>query len=193
MRQILFPSLCLLLFANLSNFAQVANPVADTEMRDSTSLRMRAIQLERVKREANKPFPQESNEEANIRFAKIKEDFESLQKLEAEIIKAYTTGKQINYHKIAESAAELNKKAIRLEVNLFNIKEVADKKDEKKKQLSVRDLIIELDKALSNFVESPIFKSNKLIEQKDVEKSQIQLEKVIKLSETLSQESKKLV
>lgn len=189
MKQLIFSSLCLLLFATLSNFAQVPRPVAEIEMLDSSSLKRRSIELERVKREANKPIPQESSEEATIKFAKIKEDFENIQRLEAEIIKAYTTGKQINYQKISEAAAELNKKAIRLEANLFNIKAVTDKKFDKKKQLDVRDLIIELDKALGNFTDSPVFKSSKLLEQKDAEKSQQQLEKVIKLSEILSKEA----
>lgn len=175
-----------------SVFAQISpTPVVNNEVRDNSSIRMRSVELERAKREANKSFSQESDPETVIRFEKIKVDFENIQKLQAEIIKAYTTGKQINYHKISESAAELNKKALRLEANLFNIKKITDKKDEKKKTPSVRDLIIELDKALSNFIDNPIFKSNKVIEQKDVEKSENQLEKVIKLSETLSLEAKK--
>jgi hypothetical protein len=189
MKKMIFLLLCLLLFATFSNFAQVLQTVTEIEMRDSSSLKRRSIELERVKRDADKPFAKESDEEVSIRFAKIKEDFENIQKLQAEIIKAYTTGKQINYQKISESAAELNKKAIRLEANLFNIKAIVNKKIDKKKQPPVRDLIIELDKALGNFTDSPVFKSSKLIEQKDAEKSQQQLEKVIKLSEILSKEA----
>ena len=85
----------------------------------------------------------------------------------------------------------MNKKSVRLESNLFNITEIDDKNSNKKKSVSVRDLIIELDKAMGNFVDNPIFKSNKLIEQNDVEKSQTQLEKIINLSEMLSLEAKK--
>lgn len=175
-----------------SIFAQISpTPVINNEIRDGSSIRRRSMELERVKREAAQTFPQESNEEATIRFAKVKDDYEHIQKLQAEIIKTYTNGKEINYSKISSSADEMNRKSIRLEANLFNIKAVTNKNGDKKKSLSVRDLIIELDKVLGNFVNSPIFKSNNLIEQNDVEESQTQLEKIIKLSETLSQEAKK--
>ena len=181
-----------LLIVATSIFAQISpTPVINNEIRDGSSIRRRSMELERVKREAAQTFPQESNEEATIRFAKVKDDYEHIQKLQAEIIKTYTTGKEINYSKISSSADEMNRKSIRLEANLFNIKAVTNKNGDKKKSLSVRDLIIELDKVLGNFVDSPIFKSNKLIEQNDVEESQTQLEKIIKLSETLSQEAKK--
>ena len=53
-------------------------------------------------------------------------------------------------------------------------------------------MIVELDKAIGNFTSSPIFKETKLVDQKTAEKSQIQLEKMISLSEMLSQEAKKL-
>lgn len=193
MKQLVFSSLCLLIFLTSSNIGQVPRPVAEIEMRDSSSLKRRSIELERVKRDADKPFAKESSDEIFNRFAIIKEDFENIQRLQAEIIKAYTTGKQINYQKISESAAELNKKAVRLEANLFNIKAIAHKKIDKKKQLPIRDLIIELDKALGNFTNSPVFKDSKLIEQKDAEKSQQQLEKVIKLSEILTKETQQML
>ena len=152
MRCTIFSALGLLIFAT-SIFAQIVpTPVINNEMRDISSVRRRSMELERIKKEADETFPHESNEEAAIRFAKVKNDYEHIQKLQAEIVKAYTTGKEINYSKISNSAAELNKKAIRLETSLFNINEVADKNIDKKKSVSVRDLIIELDKVLGNFV-----------------------------------------
>jgi hypothetical protein len=183
----------LLIFVT-SFFAQVSpTPVINNEIRDPTSIRMRSIEFERVKRNADKPVFDESSEAASIRFAKVKEDFENIQKLEAEIIKAYTTGKQINYRKISESAAEMSKDAIRLETNLFDIQKNKAAKDTKKKKTSVRDLIIELDKNISSFTDSPIFKKTRLVELEDAEKSQIYLEAIITISEILAQEAKKMI
>lgn len=185
-------ALFLFLSSAVSLLAQISpTPVINNEVRDNSSMKMREVSLERTKRDAKKPFPKETNEEAAIRFALIKSDFENIQKLQAEIIKAYTTGKEVNYLQISESAEEMHKKSVRLELNLFNTKFEKEQKDEKKKQPGVRDLIIELDKAISNFVESPLFKNNKLVEQKEAEKSQANLEIIIKLSEILSREAGK--
>ncbi len=171
-----------------SVFAQISpTPVANNEVRDNNSIRMRSVELERAKREANKSFSNESNEETAIRFANIKVDFENIQKLQAEIIKAYTAEKEINYQKISESATEIHKKSKRLEANLFNTTPKVEKKDKEKKQLGIKDLIIELDTAIGSFVDSPIFKSNNLIEKKDAEESQANLENIIKLSRKLAQ------
>ena len=56
-------------------------PVADTEMRDPNSMRMREIQLERIKREANQVKWTRTNEESTSKFNEIKDDFENIQRL----------------------------------------------------------------------------------------------------------------
>lgn len=193
MKRVVFSLIGLMLFTTSCAFAQVGVPVAEIEMRDSTSLRMRAIQLERVKREASKPSSKEPNKADTIRLAKIKDDFEHIQKLQTEIVQAYATGKQINYQKINESAADMNKRAVRLEANLFNLKETREQTEEPNKQLSVRGLIIDLDAAIADFVDSPIFKNIRVVEKKETEKSQAQLVKIIQLSEALSREAKKML
>ncbi len=182
-----------LLIPATSIFAQVSpTPVINNEIKDTSSDRSRSIFLEQIKRKGRSPVFQESSKEQEIRFALIKADFETIQKLQAEIIKVYTTGKEINYQKISESAAEINKKAIRLESNLFGTKPDPEKKDKRQKTFILKIAIIELDKAIENFVESPVFKSNKLIGQNDAEKAQIELEKIIKISESLTLEAKKM-
>ena len=87
-------------------FGQVSpTPVSNNELRDASSIRRRSMDMEKLKRESGKTFPQESTQEATIRFAKVKDDYEHIQKLQAEIVKIYTTGKEINYSKISNSAA----------------------------------------------------------------------------------------
>ena len=100
MKKIIFFGITNLLFISSIVVAQIPNPVADTEMRDGSSIRRRSIELERVKRDAVKLRPTEDSTERTIKFAEIKEDFENIQKLQSEIVKAYTTGKNINYEKI---------------------------------------------------------------------------------------------
>ncbi len=178
-------------------FAQISpNPVIETEVRDNNSIRMRSLTIEQAKRESNKkPAPAPTKEEI-IKFAEIKADFESIQKLQSQIVKSYTTGRKINYGKISDSAAELSKKARRLDTNLFGAESANPNKTESKNEVrekSVRDLIIVLDEAIGNFVNGPIFTNNKLIDTKMSESSQRELLKIIKLSEALSKKAKKLL
>jgi cell fate (sporulation/competence/biofilm development) regulator YlbF (YheA/YmcA/DUF963 family) len=195
MRKIIFFGVTNLVLLSPIAFAQVPNPVADNEMRDGNSIRRRALELERVKRESNKLKPRESTKEQEIKFAEIKEDFENIQKLQGEIIKTYTTGKKINYEKISQSAAEMTKKTVRLDANLFDSKievTVKNKDSENAKPKKVRELIIELDKVIGVFVGSPVFKNTKLVDEQSSEKSRLDLEKIFRLSDTLSREAKKL-
>src|SRR5215217_6180668 len=96
MKQIIFLSFSLILIASSTVFAQFQSPVPviESEIRDGSSIKMRSIELERVKRDSNKLNPKTTNKEQIIKFAKIKEDFEKIQKLQDEIIKAYSKGKQ---------------------------------------------------------------------------------------------------
>ena len=195
MKTIIFFSIINLLFLSSIIVAQVPNPVADNEMRDGSSIRRRSIELERVKRDAVKLRPTEDSTERTIKFAEIKEDFENIQKLESEIVKAYTTGKEINYEKIGQLAAEMTRKTVRLDANLFNSKtekNVNDKAVEKAKPRSVKDLIIKLDKVVETFVNSPIFKNIKVVDPQNSEKSRIDLEKIFQLSDALSRAAKEM-
>lgn len=169
-------------------------PVTETEIRND-SLKMRSAQLERIKRDANKPRPRESSREKEIRFAKIKKDFENIQKLQDQIIKAYTTEKKINYNKISKSSTKMRNDALRLEENLFGEnktkEESVNAKKEQNKQKSVRDLIILLDSALGNFVSSPIFNNLKVVDLEESKKARSQLRKIIYLSRSLSAQADK--
>lgn len=162
-------------------------PVTESEIRDD-SLKMRSNELERIKRDSRKPLSKASAKEREIRFAKIKNDFEGIQKSQDQIIKAYTTGKKINFKKISRAAANLRKQALRLDKNLFGSEE-EDKPSEKnrsKNPNTIRNLIIELDRAIGNFVKSPIFNNKNVVELEESRKARRQLQKIIELSHALS-------
>ncbi len=189
MRNTIFGLISLLIFSG-SFFAQVSpDPVADAEVRDSSSIRMRSLELERVKREANKPSPIATSKLTEVNFGLIKDDFEHIQKLQSLIVKTYTTGKKINYEKIAESAIEMRKKAVRLGVNFFNIKEEigVHQGTQDLVRKSVRDLIIELDNTLAAFVTSPTFTHLQVIDTKSSDKARTDLENIITLGGALQE------
>lgn len=189
MKSGLFCVACLFVFA-ASSAAQISpTPVINNEIRDAGSSRSRSLELERMKRQTVSPFPRDMSEAEAIRFAKINEDFEGIQKLQAVIVKVYQTGKTIDFRKISELALELSKKALRLRLNLFEVNADAKEKERSKKKYDVAKLIVELDKSIAAFVDSPIFKSRKLVSQSDAEKSETALEQVINLSGDLSREA----
>lgn len=197
MKYVTFSAVAILFFS-VSVFSQIAvspNPVIDNEIRDPGSIRMRSLQMERIKRDSYKTRIPKTSEEIAFKFKEIKEEFESIQKLEALIIKTYITGKTIDYSKISHYSAELLKKAVKLNDNLFvsNINQAENKTDKKEeKSKPVRELIILLDKSIASFVSSPIFSDNKLVDSNISEKAGIDLEQIIKLSEMLFKEAKRL-
>lgn len=178
-------------------FAQqvpIPEPTLEVEVREN-SIRMRSLELERIKRESAKPKPRESSKEQEIKFAEIKEDFENIQKLQDGIIKSYTAGKEINYSKISRLAADMRNKALRLSANLFGTKSdeanVSEDSDNAEKD-TVRNLIIGLDDAIGFFISSPIFQNTKVVDRKASEIAQSNLKKVLNLSTILSREADKM-
>jgi hypothetical protein len=168
--------------------------------------KMRSMELERVKRDAEKP---DKKTKTNLpppapNFEQVKQDFESIQRLQDDIITAYSKSVVIDFKRISEDAIQMNQSASRLEENLFPLEE---KKKESKKAVAaepiaqlpeqalpqdVKSLIVEQDSAVSSFVSSPMFINPKVIDQQANAKSHADLQRLIKLSAALQQEADKL-
>ena len=201
MRKIIFSILLISIAAVFSNiFAQRETPAGagDTNLADN-NIKMRSVELERVKREAAQAEAASFapiNTKLAAKFPQIKEDFEGVQMLEDAIIKAYTTGKTIDYSLIESAANGINSKAKRLDSNLFadtkKEKEDLTTKQDAEKVKPVRDLIVELDNAIGSFVKSKIFGNIKVIEPEDAIKTRTDLISILQLSEKLSMEAKKM-
>ena len=201
MRKIIFSILLIGMTAVFSNlFAQRETPAGagDTNLADN-NIKMRSVELERIKREAVQAEAASFapiNTKLSAKFPQIKEDFEGIQLLEDAIIKAYTTGKTINYNLIESAANGINTKAKRLDSNLFadtkkEKEDVTTKKDPEKVK-PVRDLIVELDNTIGSFVKSKIFGNIKIIEPEVAIKTRTDLLNILQLSEKLSAEAKKM-
>jgi hypothetical protein len=180
-----------LVVLNFSLSAQVSPvPVADMEVRDSTSTRMRSLEMERAKKNASKSIQGQISAEAQNRFSRIRDDFEAIQKLQLSIVEAYVTGRVVNYGRIREAASEMKKRAARLSVDFFNTNAETDLDDVEQARLSasknVRDALVELDTAVGNFVASPIFQKV-VVDSRQLEKAQLELRKIIVLSRRLLQ------
>src|SRR4051812_20387559 len=94
-----------------SVISQLPPPGAGDRSLENRSIKDRSNELERVKRDADKldTSNQQSAEMSPAKFQEVKEDFENIQRLEDEIVKIYTTGKQIDFLKISQNAAGISK------------------------------------------------------------------------------------
>lgn len=203
-----FPFLILFIFTASvfsSVLGQAAPPGAGTpagagdKNLGDNAIKTRSVEMERMKKEARQAEAASFapvNKDIVARFPQIKEDFEGIQVFQTTIITAYTTGKTIDYLLIGVSAEGMNKKAKRLDSNLFasnSDKQDEVDKDPKKieKDRNVRDLIIDLDRTIGDFVSSPVFGNIKVIEPESAIKTRRDLIKIIQLSDLLSAEAKK--
>jgi len=180
--------------------AVVAPPGSSDKTLGDNDIKSRSIELERIKREAEKPDRAQSQPIPKEKFEEIKADFENIQRFQNGIIKAYTMSKQINYAKISVYAEQLNKSSLRLESDLFP---AADEKKEKKRSKEqkreaelplpqdIKGLIVELDSTLAAFVGNAMFTNPQVVNSADNAKARGDIEKIIKLSATLNQEAAK--
>jgi hypothetical protein len=193
----------LIIASSVFVFGQTNVPaVPDNANIQDNSIKMRSVELERIKREetqaeAAKFAPVNSKIEA--KFPEIKDDFEGIQVSQAAIITAYTTGKTIDYAAIETAADVINKKAGRLDANLFPDATSQKTKDESKESKeknapskTIKDLIVELDNTIGSFVSSKVFANLKVIEPEVAINTRNDLLKIKELSEKLSLEAKKL-
>lgn len=182
------------LFFCFAVFADVAAQNSDADLRDN-NIRMRSNDLEQTKRDAaknNSGSASQMNYEIDKKFPEIKDDYEGIQLAQDAIVKAYTTGEKINYEQIEKSAKEVNKNAERLRSNLFISEAETKKEKDEKKIKSVKDLIVDLDKAVGAFVASAMFQNLRVVEQKTADKAQTHLAQIIKISRELSREAGKM-
>jgi hypothetical protein len=182
--------------------SQIAPPGAGDRNLENRNIKDRSIELERVKRDADKPDSsnQPSPAMSAAKFQEVKEDFENVQRLEDEIVKIYTTSKQIDFVKISQNAAGINKSAARLESNLFppdpkqkNGKNADVNSTESGSKLpeDVKSLIVDQDNTLAAFVANPIFTNPKVVTPADNAKAHDDLQRLIMLSAALQVQADK--
>ncbi len=196
-------------------YAQRTPPpgAGDKDMRD-TGVKSRSIEMERIKREANKtgksaenPAAPNSTAEDKLaaKYDEIKTDYEQIQLSQDVVIKTYQETGKIDYAQIGKSALEINESALRLNSNLFpalstenagakkKVEEEEATEKENKPAKSVRNLIVDLDKSIGGFATSPMFQNLKTVDAKISEKAQFDLEQIIELSKLLGAEAAKMM
>jgi hypothetical protein len=159
-----------------------------------SDIKKRSIELERMKRESNK---RSVGDNLTQRFPEIKEDFEEIQKINANVLKLTTDKTAVNYSAVLKSVTEIKRRAVRLRSNLFSPEpeENNETKNEPQNTAETQDvkiLFAALDKSIDSFVHSSIFKNINLVNSDDSLKAQKDLEEVIRISTAIRAKTKKL-
>jgi hypothetical protein len=109
------------------------------------------------------------------------------------VLQANPTNPQLDYQRIAEAGAEVDKRASRLKSNLFpkESKDVARQDGSKYRgPQELRSLLKALDNAIVGFVHSPMFENLRVVNSQDSDKAQQDLESIIKLSKEVNKRAK---
>lgn len=155
----------------------------------------RSNEMERVKRDAEKPGKKDGKDGAGETFPQIKEDFEQIQHVNGDVLQAAAPGAALDYARIREAASEIKKRATRLRKNLFGVEAENEKRSKEKDEDGGRDLkslLPALDGAISDFVHSPVFQNAGGAGPDDSAKAARALEAVIKLSTRVEKEAGRL-
>jgi hypothetical protein len=197
MQKHLLLSIVIVLVATLAVAGQAHVPPAgasDKNLRDSTSdVKGRSNELERVKREIEKPASETATNTAPG-FSQIKEDFERIQIINSDVLQVNAPQGIPRHEQIAEAAAEMERRALRLKTSLFAPKPVKQAKEKAPNppEQESKALLPALDQAIADFTHSPIFQNTGIADAEDIANAQKELEKIIKLSGDIKVEAARL-
>lgn len=181
-------------FAAPSSPAQLPGvpPTPSGNPRDKmTEDRIRSAEIERVRREALKP----EKETEPPRFPEIKDDFEKIQLIVADLSRPEAAAGVPDYGRVAGAVEEVGKRAERLRSNLFPPKHdrrPAKKAGKKPEPGDWKELLAALDSAVTSFVHNPTFTNLKVVDAEDSARARSDLDRVIRLSDLLRREAERL-
>lgn len=200
----------LILITSTFVFTQTAAPTdvgtpagaGDSNLQNN-DVKLRAVELDRIRREANKNAVVRRDDGVELNFSMLKNDFEGIQLEQAKIIKAYQSGDKIDYKSMNGAAAKITEMTIRLKANLFSSNvdpqdskydskdsEVTQSTDAKKK--SVRNMIVDLDNAIGELIINTMFQNLKVVNPVLSRKAEKDLDDIIRFSGDLWLESNKM-
>jgi hypothetical protein len=153
---------------------------------------IRSTEFERVRRAAGRHEgrPDDAN------FPAIKEDFERIQLVNNVLQEGVGGG--MAYGRVAEGAAEIKKRAARLDANLFpppttnGRQPKAQDPSAAERAGDLKSLLAELDRAIQDFVSNPMFGETRVVSVPDSSEARRALERVVRLSGRVRQLAEKL-
>lgn len=153
------------------------------------------FKIPHMEREAARP---RTSEEEKLALAQIAEDYQQLQLINNRMMGGAMSRPVINFQDIAEATAEIKRRANRLRENL-RLPE-PEKSESAKTTLplqvnnaaQMKAALLDLDHSIMSFIKNPIFKNTSVVDLKEATKASRDLVTIIKSSQLLSKEARKL-
>lgn len=153
------------------------------------------FKIPHMEREAARP---RTSEEEKLALAQIAEDYQRIQLINNRMMSNAMSRPALNFNDIAETTAEIKRRANRMRDNLRL--PAPEKSDSVKPAISsqvndaaqMKAALLDLDRSIMSFVENPIFKNTNVVNLKEATKASSDLVTIIKSSQLLSKEARKL-
>jgi hypothetical protein len=154
--------------------------------------------LEDIRQNTRKPVPDQRQRLALL--AQIKEDFNLIQVLNNEMIRAAFTARTLDYDSLSDKAADLKKRASRLKNSIKFYDEKDEVKDERKSLKSsdtvddkqLKTSLIALRQLIGGFVTNPVFQNPGVLNIPSSAKANRDLQDIIELSDSIRKAARKL-
>ena len=197
MKNLSFLLILIFVFA-VKGYAQLNNttPQAIDSARQRTmDEKLRSAEMDRARNELNADRIRATA--TNERFPEIKDDFERIQITNNQSLQTASIKETPDLRTISKAVVEIKKRALRLKSNLFPVSSKTDlsRENEQKEQdrflkLELKPLAIQIDNAIYRLVSNNIFQNIKLVNLKDSEKAENDLEKIIFLCDVIGDKIK---
>jgi hypothetical protein len=125
-------------------------------------------------------------------MAQTEEDFTRILTLHNEIARAVTAKKDLNYQFVSEAAAEIKKRATRVQSTLALHLAADDAPVKEKSDPEMTDSLIKLCKEIRSFVTNPIIENPNTIDAQQLPRARRDLESLIQLSGLIKKDADKL-
>ena len=125
-------------------------------------------------------------------MAQTEEDFTRILTLHNEIARALTAKQDLNYQFVSEAAAEIKKRASRLQATLALHLAADDTPVKEKADPEMKDSLIKLCKEIRSFVTNPMIENPNTVDANQLVRARRDLEDVIQLSGLIKKDADKL-
>ncbi|MEO8435230.1 MAG: hypothetical protein ABI596_10070 [Pyrinomonadaceae bacterium] len=159
------------------------------------SIREREFKINEMEREAAKP---RTSEEEKLALAQIAEDYERIQTINNRMMSTTMPAAAPDYASIADTTAEIRKRAKRMLDNLRLPKaeeEGPAKGPEHHKAADaagIKAALLSLDGSIMSFIKSPIFKNTGVVEVEQATRARRDLEIIVEFSQLISKDAERL-
>jgi hypothetical protein len=159
------------------------------------SVRERQLKMDEIEREAARP---RTKEEERLALSQIAEDFKRIQILNNKMMSTTMTAATPDYENVANTTAEIRKRANRIRNNLSLPNAVSEETEKKQGHKPLVDAagmkaaLLSLDSSVMSFIENPIFQNPNVMDVKQAAKAGRDLETIIESSGLINKDAERL-